>query len=85
MEWLFSVARLFYDHHDRNRMLQSTIVDLTRNDRYSTASFSSHSKPRTMAYTRLLKCFVLQHSVIKSKHLRSLVQGVIQDVLKGFE
>ena len=31
MEWLFSVARLFYDHHDRNRMLQSTIVDLTEN------------------------------------------------------
>ena len=31
VEWLFSVARLFYDHHDRNRMLQSTIVNLTEN------------------------------------------------------
>ena len=31
MEWLFSVARLFYDHHDRNRMLQSTIDNLTEN------------------------------------------------------
>ena len=36
-------------------------------------SISSHSKPRTMACTRLLICFVLQLSVIKTKHLRSLV------------
>ena len=37
-------------------------------------SISTHSKPRM----RLLKCFVLQHSVIKAKHLRSLVQGVVR-------
>ena len=36
---------------------------------------SSHSKPRTMDRTGLLKWFVLQHSVIKTKLLRSLVQG----------
>ena len=36
-------------------------------------SISSHSKPRIMARMRLLKCFVLQQSVIKTKHLRSLV------------
>ena len=35
VEWLFSVARLFYDHHDRNRMLQSTIVNLTENELFS--------------------------------------------------
>ena len=34
-------------------------------------SISTHSKPRT----RVLKCFVLHPSVIKTKHLRSLVQG----------
>ena len=38
-------------------------------------SISSHSKPHTMARARLLKCFVLQPSVIKTKHLRRLVQG----------
>ena len=37
-----------------------------------------HSKPRMMAHMRLLKCFVLQHSVIKTKHLRSLVRGAVQ-------
>ena len=37
-------------------------------------SISTHSKPRT----RLLKCFVLQHNVIKTKHLRSLIRGVIR-------
>ena len=41
------------------------------------ASTSSHSKSRTMTCTRLLKCFVLQHSVIKTKHSRSLIQGVV--------
>ena len=35
----------------------------------------------TMVCTRLLKCFVLKHSVLKTKHLRSLVRGVVQ----GFE
>ena len=35
MEWLFSVARLFYDHHDRNSLLQSTIVNLTENVLFS--------------------------------------------------
>ena len=44
-------------------------------------SISTHSKPCTMPRMRLLKCFVLQHSVIKTKHLRSLVRGVLQ----GFE
>ena len=34
-----------------------------------------------MVCTRLLKCFVLKHSVLKKKHLRSLVRGVVQ----GFE
>ena len=37
------------------------------------SSISSHSKPHTMTCTRLLKCFVLHHSVIKTKHLRNLV------------
>ena len=41
-------------------------------------SISSHSKPCMMACTRLLKYFVLQHSVIKTKHLRSLIRGVIR-------
>ena len=36
------------------------------------------SKPRRMRCTRLLICFILQHSVIKTKHLRSLVLGVIR-------
>ena len=45
------------------------------------SSISSHSKPRM----RLLKCFVLQLSVIKAKHLRSLVQGIVQGVVRGFE
>ena len=39
---------------------------------------SSHSSPRTMAHIRLIKCFVLQHSVIKTKHLRSLLRGIVQ-------
>ena len=36
-------------------------------------SISTHSKPHTMPCKWLLKCLVLQHSVIKTKHLRSLV------------
>ena len=32
-----------------------------------------------MPRMRLLKCFVLQNSVIKTKHLKSLVRGVVQD------
>ena len=44
-------------------------------------SISTHSKHRTMLGMRLLKCFVLQHSVIKTKHLRSLIRGVV----RGFE
>ena len=39
--------------------------------------FYTHSKPRVMPCTRLLKCFVLQHSIIKTKHLRSLVRGLV--------
>ena len=34
-------------------------------------SISTHSKPRTLPRTRLLKCFGLQHSTIKTKHLSS--------------
>ena len=41
-------------------------------------SISSHSKPCMIARTRLLIFFVLQHSVIKTKHLRSLVRDVVQ-------
>ena len=44
-------------------------------------SISTHSKPLMMPRMRLLKCFVWQHSVIKTKHLRSLVRGVV----RGFE
>ena len=33
-------------------------------------SSSSHSKPHTRSCTRHLKCFVLEHSVFKTKHLR---------------
>ena len=39
-------------------------------------STSSHSKPHTIASARLLKCLVLQRSVIKTKHSR--VVGIIQ-------
>ena len=42
---------------------------------------SSHSNPHMIARTRLLKCFVLQHIVIRTKHLRNLVWGII----RGFE
>ena len=44
-------------------------------------SISIHSKPHTMACERLLKCFVLQHSVLKTRHLSRLAQGIVQ----GFE
>ena len=44
-------------------------------------SISTHSKPCTMPRMRLLKCFVLQHSMIKTKHLRKLVQRLV----RGFE
>ena len=48
-------------------------------------SMSSHSKPHTtphmIPYTRLLKCFVLISLCCKTKHLRSLVWGIVQ----GFE
>ena len=44
-------------------------------------SNSTHSKPFTMARTRLLKCFVLQHSIIKTKNSRSLIRCRVQ----GFE
>ena len=36
-------------------------------------SISSHSKPRTRSCTRRFKCFVLEHSALKTKHLRRLV------------
>ena len=42
-------------------------------------SISSYSKSRTMACTRLLKYFVLQHSLMKTKHCKSLVRGVVKD------
>ena len=38
-------------------------------------------KPSISTRTRLLICFVLQHSAVKTKHLRDLVWGVIW----GFE
>ena len=38
-------------------------------------SISSHSKSRVRHHTRHLRCFVLEHSVFKTKHLRRLVQG----------
>ena len=41
------------------------------------SSISSHSKPRMMGCTRFLNCFVLQHCVIKTKHSRSLIRGVV--------
>ena len=40
-------------------------------------SIFTYLKPRTMPRMRLLKHFVLQHSVIKTKHLKSLVQPVV--------
>jgi hypothetical protein len=48
---------------------------------HSKPSISSHSKPCTRSHTRCLKCFVLEHSVFKTKHLRCLVSDIIQ----GFE
>ena len=36
-------------------------------------SISTHSKPATRQCTRHLICFVLEHSVFKTKHLRRLV------------
>ena len=43
-------------------------------------SISTHSKPCMMPRTMLFKCLVLQHSIIKIKHLRSFVCFV-----RGFE
>ena len=34
-----------------------------------------------MSHTRLLKCFALQHSMIKTKYLRSRIRHLVQ----GFE
>ena len=42
-------------------------------------SISAHSKPCTITHTMLLKCFVFQHNVIKTKQLRSLVRGVVRN------
>ena len=44
-------------------------------------SISTHSKPRTRRHMRLLKCFVLIILCSKTKHLRSLVRGIV----RGFE
>ena len=44
-------------------------------------SIFSHSRPCKVPPMRLLICFVLQHSAIKTKHLRSLVRDIVQ----GFE
>ena len=41
-------------------------------------SISTYSKLHTRPHTRLLKCFVLIILCCKTKHLRSLVQGIIQ-------
>ena len=40
-------------------------------------SISTFPKHYMRHCTRLLKCFVLQHSVIKTKYLRSRVRGVV--------
>ena len=55
-------------------------VQFFHRDRHYKGSFygpsiSIHSKPCTMPHTRLLEYFALQHCLIKTKHLRSLVQG----------
>ena len=41
-------------------------------------NISSHSKPRTMSRTRLLKCFVLIALCCETKHMRSLIGGTLQ-------
>ena len=51
-----------------------TKIGLKVNKPWLKPSISSHSKPRTMAYTRLLKCFVLITLCCKTKHLRSLIR-----------
>ena len=65
-----------FDNLQPATMTGSIIIKLSQGNRVSdvlsTVFLSSHSKPGTMALTRLLKYFVLQHSVIKTKHLRSL-------------
>ena len=38
-------------------------------------SSSSHLKPSMRPHIRLLKCFVLERSVFKTKHLRSFITG----------
>ena len=43
-------------------------------------SIYSHSKPHTRSCMRRLKCFVLEHSVFKTKHLR-----LVQDLIQGFK
>ena len=43
-------------------------------------SISSHSKSRT----RRLRCFVLEHTVFKTKHLRSLIRGFELLEILGF-
>ena len=40
-------------------------------------SVFTHTKPCTTPRTRLLKRFVLKHSVIKTKHLKCLVQDTV--------
>ena len=54
-----------------------------KNPQYSLLkpSISSHSKPRTKSCTRWFKCFVVEHSVFKTKHLRHIVQ----DLERGLE
>jgi hypothetical protein len=41
-------------------------------------SISSHWKPHTRCCMRRLKCFVLEHSVYKTKHLRRLVRVLVR-------
>ena len=61
--------------------IQMEYVAQTNSSNLLKPSISSHSKPCIIVCMRLLKCFVLQNSVIKTKHLRSLTRGVV----RGFE
>ena len=40
------------------------------------SNISSHSKPRTKSCTRLVKCFVLQHSLYRLKVFQSRIQSL---------
>ena len=61
--------------------IQMKYVAQTNSSNLLKPSNSSHSKTRMIVCMRLLKCFVLQNSLIKAIRLRSLIQGVVE----GFE